>query len=364
AIYPQAVTDGKDTIFAIYAQLSITTDLTPLFAAKSTDGGRTFTAPVMISPPDAAILEFSPVLALSSDGTPYVLYHSFIVQQDTRPGFIIISGPSINMISAPDGTHFTPATLVAAGVYAPGMILDSKNNIYISYVALVLSGSQRSQQVMVIRSSDKGTSFSIPIRASDATSVAVTASAMGFDRNGNLALAWTDGEFGSSLQTVLTTSLDGGVSFGAVANASSSPGQSSFSFIANMPDGSITALFPDDSPENRDLFSAVLPGPGVAAPDFALLDQALTVSRGTAGKLVVSISRPGGFAGDVTVSAPSGLPRGITISQTQVTTATTNATFDLAVAKKRVNRGVNRLVFAAKDESGRQRSATITLTIQ
>jgi len=364
AIFPESVSDGRSTVFVMYAPLSIDTLNTPLFAAKSSDGGRTFSPAAMISPPDIAILEFSPVLAMSSDGEPYVLYHSFNTQPDSKPGFIIITGVSISLVTAPDGTNFTPPALVAAGVYAPSMVLDKSGNIYISFVAIAESGSQIAQQVMVTRSFDKGASFSIPVRASDETGLAITASAMQRDPRGNLSLSWMEGEFGSSFQAALTTSIDGGVTFGPVANISSSPGQAAFPFLAGLPDGTIATLYHDDSPQNRDLFSAVVHAPVAAPPDFAVIDQALTVRRGATGKLVVSISRPGGFAGTVTVTAPTGLPRGITISQPQVTTSTTNAPFDLSVQKRHVNRGTVDLTFTAKDESGRQKSGTITLTVE
>src|SRR5215469_11110785 len=134
AIFPESVSDGRSTVFVMYAPLSIDTLNTPLFAAKSSDGGRTFSPAAMISPPDIAILEFSPVLAMSSDGEPYVLYHSFNTQPDSKPSFIIITGVSISLVTAPDGTNFTPPALVAAGVYAPSMVLDKSGNIYISFV--------------------------------------------------------------------------------------------------------------------------------------------------------------------------------------------------------------------------------------
>jgi hypothetical protein len=364
AIFPESVSDGRGTIFAIYAPLSIDTLNTPLFASKSSDGGRTFSPAAMISPPDIAIIEFSPVLAMSSDGKPYVLYHSFNTQPDSKRGFILITGVSISLITAPDDTHFTPPTLIAAGVYAPAMLLDKSDNIYISFVALVPSASRTPQQVMVTRSYDKGASFSIPVRASDETSLAVTASAMQLDPSGNLSLSWMEGEFESSFQAALTTSIDGGVTFGPVANVSASPGQAAFPFLAGLPDGTTATIYQDDSPQNRDLFSAVIPAPMAGLPDFAVIDQALTVRRGATGKLVLSISRPGGFAGNVTVTAPTGLPRGITIAQPHVTTSTTNATFDLTVEKRHVNRGTVDLTFTARDESGRQKSGTIRLTVE
>jgi hypothetical protein len=363
--FPTAASDGKNTIFAIYGAFNPTALRMPVFAAKSVDGGRTFSTPVLVSSPDAAVLQFPPIIAMGSNGIPYVVYHSYTVEPAKTPGFVIISGPSIYLASAPDGANFTPPTLLAAGAYAPRMVLDRSDNIYISYlVVAAASATQTYQQILVTRSCDKGASFSIPVMASNATSFAETASVMQLDRNGNLNLAWGDNQFEASPQTVLATSADGGVTFGTVVNVSSSPGEAIFALINTLPDGSIVAVYHDDSAQNRDLFSATLQAPAIAPPDFALLDQELTVSRGATGKLVVSISRPGGFDGNVTVTAPSGLPRGVSLSQSQVTTATTNATFDLAVAKKHVRPGTLDLMFTATDDAGRQRSGTISLTVQ
>src|SRR5262249_17458860 len=115
---------------------------------------------------------------------------------------------------------------------------------------------------------------------------------------------------------------------------------------------------------NRELFSAVLPAPAASTPDFALIDQSLAVSRKTSGKLVVSISRPGGFSGNVTVTAPSALPDGITLSPARVSTTTTNASFDLTVEKTHVQRGTYNLTFSGRDDAGSEKQATIALTVE
>jgi len=159
-------------------------------------------------------------------------------------------------------------------------------------------------------------------------------------------------------------SVDGGVTFGSPINVSANIGDSVIPFLALQADGNIALLWNDDSAENTEVFSALLAPPAPAAPDFAPISQSLSVARGSAGSLVLSISRPGGFSGSVTVTAPSTLPQGVHISPSQVSTTTTNATFTLAVDRKHVKRGPRQLDFTATDGSGRTKSATIALDVE
>src|SRR5262249_53096598 len=147
------------------------------------------------------------------------------------------------------------------------------------------------------------------------------------DRQGNLNVAWTALEVGSNFDVEITGSIDGGVTFNSPLNVSANVGVSIAPLLSVQADGNLGMLWSDDSAENQEVFSAVLAPLPPATPDFALISQFLSVPRGFEGNLVLNVSRPGAFTGSVSVTAPSTLPQGITISPSQVSTATTNAKF-------------------------------------
>jgi hypothetical protein len=103
----------------------------------------------------------------------------------------------------------------------------------------------------------------------------------------------------------------------------------------------------------------------VSPPDFALaIDPAgITVNRKQKGSIPVAIERVAGFTGSVTVTAPD--TRAIKVKLTPGSQATMGAgvTFDFKV-KKKAALGAYDLVFTGRDAEGRERSATLTMTVQ
>jgi hypothetical protein len=80
-------------------------------------------------------------------------------------------------------------------------------------------------------------------------------------------------------------------------------------------------------------------------------------------QLVVSVSRPGQYAGNVTVTAPTNLPKGVSISPKQVSTTTTNATFTLKTGNAISANQLYPLAFTAIDGSGKSSAGTVTLEV-
>ena len=107
----------------------------------------------------------------------------------------------------------------------------------------------------------------------------------------------------------------------------------------------------------------VLAGPPI--PDFSLNFGAPTVNAAAGTKVVITVNivRINGFTGKVTVSAPASIPKGIVELTDQVTTTGTSASFKFKI-KGSVAAGSQQLVFTAQDDSGRSRSAVITLVVQ
>src|SRR5215471_4992001 len=337
---------------------------TPIFACRSTDG-RTFSQPVQISPPDVFIAISAPILELGADGSAYVLYESFTALQDPgNPNVIDLSNANLGLLVAPDGKTFSQAGHIPTEGFQPAMLVGPGGRIYVSFVGLqALPSGSITVSLFITRSEDKGASFSIPIPATTTPSSADEV-VMLTDRQGNLNVAWSDLGTALTSDVFMAGSVDGGVTFASPLNVSANVGVSGTPFLALQADGNLALLWNDDSAENLEVFSALLAPPAPADPDFALISQSLSVARGSTGNLVLSISRPGGFSGSVTVTAPSTLPQGVHLSPAQVSTATTNATFTLAVDRKHIKRGSRQLEFTATDGSGRTKPATITLDIE
>ena len=103
-------------------------------------------------------------------------------------------------------------------------------------------------------------------------------------------------------------------------------------------------------------------GPG---PDFGLSfgTPAITVVPGQVGTLTLSIDRTGGFTGDIVVTAPDTSAIKVRLDPNSQTVSGATAVFNFKV-KRKAPGGPQLLVFSGKDQSGRERTATLTMTIQ
>lgn len=106
-------------------------------------------------------------------------------------------------------------------------------------------------------------------------------------------------------------------------------------------------------------------GEGASGPDFSIsFDPAtVTAQRGTKGRSTLRINRIGGFSGNVTVIAPD--TGGIKVKVTPREASTT----DIAISfkfkvKGGATVGSHELTFTGRDDTGRLRSARVTLVIQ
>ena len=100
-------------------------------------------------------------------------------------------------------------------------------------------------------------------------------------------------------------------------------------------------------------------------PDFGLTLNSATVNgqRGTKVNVEVGINRKGGFTGDVTVTPPDTKALKIKVKPKSKTTDDESVTFKLNI-KGGAPVGAHQLVFTGKDDSGRERTVTLTLIIQ
>jgi uncharacterized delta-60 repeat protein len=104
---------------------------------------------------------------------------------------------------------------------------------------------------------------------------------------------------------------------------------------------------------------------GAPGPDFALSfsTPAVTVAPGQSGSVVLNINRTGGFTGDIVVTAPDTSALKVRLDPASEVVSGATADFSFKV-KRKAPAGSQALVFSGKDQSGRERTATLTMTIQ
>jgi hypothetical protein len=102
----------------------------------------------------------------------------------------------------------------------------------------------------------------------------------------------------------------------------------------------------------------------VVGPDFELFfdSEVSFVTRGMKGQFGINIRRFGGFAGNVTITAPDTKAIKVKIKNTTLSTTGAGLNFDFKV-KKKASVGSYPLTFTGVDEAGRVRTATFTLLI-
>jgi hypothetical protein len=99
-------------------------------------------------------------------------------------------------------------------------------------------------------------------------------------------------------------------------------------------------------------------------PDFSFSfsQPSVTTSFGKI-KVTADINRTGGFTGNVTITPATSLPRGIILVGDSVSTTENKVNFKLKV-KASAALGTHQLTFAARDATGKTRTATMTLVVQ
>jgi len=100
-------------------------------------------------------------------------------------------------------------------------------------------------------------------------------------------------------------------------------------------------------------------------PDFSLsFDQAtIDGTRGTKARVRININRFGGFVGNVTIIPPDPAGGIVPKPPDPITTTDTSASFKLKI-KGGAALGPHQITFTGRDNSGRERTATVTLVIQ
>lgn len=113
----------------------------------------------------------------------------------------------------------------------------------------------------------------------------------------------------------------------------------------------------------RGAYQATLPP--APAPDFSIAANppSLTADRGAVASVEVDVTRQGGFSGPVTITIPSAANLSIKVKPASATVTGASAVVKLKV-KANAPVGSQTLAIVAVDQSGRTRTANLSLTIQ
>jgi uncharacterized delta-60 repeat protein len=134
--------------------------------------------------------------------------------------------------------------------------------------------------------------------------------------------------------------------------------------LAMQPDGKLVVAGTAEKNEN-DYDLALLRLFAFTPPDFGLQLVAPTVqaSRGEKVKINIGIARVGGFTGNVIVSVSDTSAFDIIVTPNPASTSESNIKFKLKI-KGSTPVGTHDVTFTGKDDSGRERSATLGLIVQ
>jgi hypothetical protein len=346
--------DKSGNVLATY--LEVSTNNPRLFAARSSNGGSSFSSPVQVSKPGEILSGIGGPVAFDSTGAAYVVYSD-----------LAASAPTINLAIASDGRRFSPPKVVSdpsITAFGANLAVDRKDNLYVTFYNRDLTFPSFSREVMLIRSSDKGSSFRRQIN----TSNNFGESSLPFlilGKSDEVNLVWQDTEDEDQGDAFLARSTDGGIVFTEPVNLSANSGVSSFVTGAADANGNIVVAWTDDSTANTEVLSLGLTGLPAPITDFALVfnPTEVFIPRGSSATVGVFISRPGGFAGNVTVTAPDVTPLKIKLKGGD----TKSTSGEFVSFKFKVKGGAPtafyELSFNARDDAGRMRSATLSLLI-
>jgi hypothetical protein len=239
-----------------------------LFFSRSSDGGATFSTPVSVSNSGEAQ---DGQVAVDSSGNINVVWC------DGYGEFQVAFSRSVN-----GGASFSAPNIVsyAGETCHPAMTLDSKGNIYIAW------DLQPYGDIYVGRSSDGGATFSYTDITNKTTNATSSHERITTDLSGNIYVVWTQIPSGDNHTYVfLSHSSDGGATFSTPQNLSNNLGADDDPQIAAGLNSNINIVWRDIAPGNSQVFFAQSSDGGAS---FST-PQNLSNDSGTAGNPVIAM---------------------------------------------------------------------------
>ena len=184
---------------------------TDIYFARSTDGGESFEAEVLVSD-DGTSFANSPKIAVDDSGDLYAVWH------DNRTG----DSWDVYLSKSEDGgATFSPAVRVNEYIsnvfqYEPDVALDQHGNIYVSWNRYYYDADldQWDYDVYVAKSIDGGSTFGSNVRVNDGSDWQYKSS-IKVGRSGKVYVVWTDRRNGGISDVYFAKSVNGGHTFSA-----------------------------------------------------------------------------------------------------------------------------------------------------
>ncbi|HEV8267459.1 MAG TPA: hypothetical protein VGR00_04465, partial [Thermoanaerobaculia bacterium] len=221
----------------LYEALTASSDLR-LFFLKSTDGGRTFSAPVSVSP--ASHIPDLPSIAADKNGNILVAYLEF-TNSDAPDLYVVRSSDG----GATFGTPVKINTTETFSILPLALAFDSKGAAYLGFSDVSTSPFSAKMAVAA-----DGKTFATPIVVSDPATDSFAPS-FAFDKSDALYVAYYE-RFGSTTasfnrEAYFSKSTDGGKTFATRVNLSNNRGQSRFPVVLVDAKGAVTVAWEDDT---------------------------------------------------------------------------------------------------------------------
>ena len=232
-----------------------------ILASRSTDGGRTWTTPVpLIVDSDPNFFNDKEAIAADPTDSRYV----FASWDRLR---LNAGGPTFFARSIDGGVTWEPARQI----YEPGATAQTINNIPIVlptdgtllnfFTRIDFVNGQNVSSLQIMRSTDKGVSWGLPIMIAAQQSIGVTdpetgtavrdgalIASIAASRTGQLALVWQDARFSGGVRDgiAFSRSLDGGLTWSAPVRVNRDPLVQAFiPTVAYRDDGTIGVSYYD-----------------------------------------------------------------------------------------------------------------------
>jgi hypothetical protein len=187
-----------------------------IYFAKSTDNGQHFSARVLVSDDGPGAFANAPKMATDRDGNIYLVWHDNRAATVGDDSWDVYMAKSTD-----GGASFSASVIVDEHVanayqYEPDLAVTPGGTIYVSWERYFYDGNamQWDADVYVAKSTDGGASFGTNVKVSDQVNYQYK-SAIGVGPSGNVYVVWTDFRSDGSGDVYFARSTDGGVTFSA-----------------------------------------------------------------------------------------------------------------------------------------------------
>ncbi|MEW6733343.1 MAG: exo-alpha-sialidase [Acidobacteriota bacterium] len=242
---PAIALDQRGNLLISFSELSMSPRL---FVTRSTDGGTTFSTPTQISKAGERALDS--VIAFDSKGAAFLVYN------DAGTGSLLTAPGNVNFAVAADGQQFTePRTIGANRAFFPHLAIGKDDNVYVAF-SLRQGDTPPNAfnfEIILVRSTDSGLSFGTPINVSNNLATSFSPFVLA-DKRGNVTVTWDDPSNNDQLDILLARSTDGGLSFATPVNLSNNSGISVDSFGTVDNNDNLLIGWTDDSTANDEVF--------------------------------------------------------------------------------------------------------------